>query len=78
MIDRIRGAYGEVGRVDFGEGDPKPDMPDTLYRLLEDVETVGRTFGSGGGVPNCCCCCRFPAEGDLVRKDDAGGVVVPP
>lgn len=77
MIDRIRGAYGEVGRVDFGEGDPKPDMPDTLYRLLEDVETVGRMFGRGGGVLNCCCW-RFPAEGDLDSKDDAGGVVAPP
>ena len=39
-MDRILGAYCDVGRDDFGEGAPKPAMPETLCRLLR---------GTGGG-----------------------------
>jgi hypothetical protein len=42
-IDNIRGEYGETGRADFEEGDPKPDVPETLYRLVLVVDTVGRS-----------------------------------
>lgn len=27
VIDRIRGAYGEIGIEDFCEGHPNPDIP---------------------------------------------------
>jgi hypothetical protein len=47
VIDRIRGAYGDVGRDDLCDGEPRPDIPDTLYLLLEDVDIVGRA-GIGG------------------------------
>lgn len=47
VIDSILGAYGDVGRVVFCDGEPSPDIPDTLYLLLEDVDTVGRA-GIGG------------------------------
>ena len=46
-------------------------MPDTLYRLLEDVEIVGRTGGGGGRLPKVW---RLEAEFDLLS---AGGVVAP-
>lgn len=65
----MRGAYGEVGREDFGAGEPSPDMPDTLYLLLADV----RAFGLVGG---CMLLrfCRFDAEFEVVS---IGGVVPP-
>jgi hypothetical protein len=45
-MERSRGEYCETGRDDLdGEGDPNPDIPDTLYRLL----IVGRGGGGGGG-----------------------------
>jgi hypothetical protein len=47
VIDSILGAYGDVGRDVFCDGEPSPDIPDTLYLLLEDVDTVGRA-GIGG------------------------------
>lgn len=70
-MDNIRGAYGDVGRDDFWDGDPSPDIPDTLYRLLEDVEIVGRAGGGGGRFPKVW---RLDAEFELVS---AGGVVPP-
>jgi len=43
-MDRILGEYSETGRDDLdGDGEPKPDIPDTLYRLL----IVGRCSGGG-------------------------------
>jgi hypothetical protein len=71
-IDSILGAYGEVGRLDFCDGDPKPDIPDTLYLLLDDVDIVGRVGSSGGG--RLAKDWRFEAEFELVR---IGGVVPP-
>lgn len=46
-MDRIFGANGEVGREDFGLGDPKPDIPPTDCLWLAG----GRLFGIGGGDP---------------------------
>ena len=67
----MRGAYGEVGIDIVCEGDPKPDIPETLCRLLIDVATVGR-FGSGGGeFPNFC---KFEEEFEF---ESAGGVLPP-
>jgi hypothetical protein len=43
-MDNTRGAYCEVGRDELCDGAPNPDMPETLYRLLEEVERFGR-FG---------------------------------
>jgi hypothetical protein len=51
--------------VDFGDGEPKPDMPDTLYLLLEDVVTDGRIGGTGGML--LLSFCRLPADIELVR-----------
>lgn len=42
----MRGAYGEFGIDIVCEGDPRPDMPETLYRLFpEEVATDGRVEG---------------------------------
>lgn len=41
-IDKIRGEYGETGKADFKEGEPTPDMPETLCLFELFVETVGR------------------------------------
>lgn len=61
-MDKIRGEYGETGKADFEEGDPKPDIPDTLCLFDPVVETAGRVtpmplrvdedceFGIVGGV----------------------------
>ena len=72
VIDRILGAYGDVGRDDFCDGDPSPDIPETLYLLLEDVDIVGRA--GIGGAPLLFNVCRLEAELEFVR---AGGVVAP-
>jgi len=64
-IDNIRGEYGETGRADFEEGDPKPDIPETLYRLVVVVETVGRV----GAIP-----LRFDEDTEF---GIAGGVLAP-
>ena len=69
-IDVIRGAYGDVGRDDFCEGEPNPDMPDTEYLLQFDVNTVGRC--GIGGAPLLFRVCKWEVE--FVR---AGGVVEP-
>lgn len=71
-IDRILGAYGDVGRDIFCDGEPSPDMPDTLYLLLEDVDIVGRA--GIGWAPSLFNICRLVAELEFVR---AGGVVPP-
>jgi hypothetical protein len=68
-MDVILGAYGEA----FCDGEPRPDIPDTLYRLLEDVKTVGRV-GIGRGAPFVIKFWRFEAEFEVVS---AGGVVPP-
>lgn len=47
VIERILGAYGDTGRVALCDGEPSPDIPDTLYLLLEDVDIAGRA-GIGG------------------------------
>jgi hypothetical protein len=71
-MDKIRGAYGEVRFEDFIAGDPRPDMPETLCLLLEDVDKFGRFGGRGGGMlPTYC---RLEAELDLVS---IGGVFPP-
>lgn len=59
-MDRIRGEYGDAGKADFEEGDPKPDIPETLCLFDEFVEMFGRVmpfrlddeceFGIVGGV----------------------------
>lgn len=49
-MDSIRGAYCDVGSDDFDwDGEPNPDIPETLYLLLEDAEIVGRLLGIVGG-----------------------------
>lgn len=68
-IDVTFGAYCEA----FCNGEPRPDIPDTLYLLLADVKTEGRV-GMGRGVPFAIKLWRFEAEFELVS---AGGVVPP-
>jgi hypothetical protein len=43
-IFKIRGAYCDTGRIAFGGGDPKPDIPPTLY-LLEGTVPGGTLSG---------------------------------
>jgi hypothetical protein len=71
-MDSIRGAYGDGGIDDFCDGEPKPDMPDTLYLLLEEVEIVGRAGGSGGGL-----LARFCGLGKELEAASVGGVFPP-
>lgn len=71
-IERIRGAYGDGGIDVFCDGDPKPDIPDTLYLLLEEVEIVGRAGGNGGGL-----LARFWRLGEEVEVVSVGGVLPP-
>ena len=71
-MERIRGAYGDGGIEDFCEGDPKPDIPDTLYLLLEEIEIVGRAGGSGGGL-----LARIWRLGEEVEVVSVGGVLPP-
>jgi hypothetical protein len=73
-IDKILGAYGDVGRDDFCDGEPRPDIPDTLYLLLEDVDIVGRA-GIGGG-PLLSSVWRLEAELEFVSAGTEG-VVAP-
>jgi hypothetical protein len=40
-----------VGRVDFCEGEPSPDMPDTLCLLLDEFDIGGRAGIGGGALP---------------------------
>lgn len=70
-MDKTRGAYGDE---DFCAGEPRPDIPDTLYLLLEDVMTVGRV-GGGMLLPKLE---RFEAEFEVVSAPGVGGVVPPP
>jgi len=65
VIDRIRGEYGETGKADFEEGDPTPDIPDTLCLFDPVVETIGRV----APIP-----LRFDEDCEFVI---AGGVVAP-
>lgn len=53
-MESILGAYCDVGREDLllDDGDPNPDIPDTLYLLLDDVDIVGRGGTGGGILPN--------------------------
>jgi len=71
-MDSIRGAYGDGGIFDFCDGDPKPDMPDTLCRLLDEVEIVGRAGGNGGGL-----LARFWRLGEELEVANVGGVFPP-
>lgn len=69
VIDVILGAYGDMGRDAFC-GEPKPDIPETEYLLLAEVDIVGRVGGIGG-APLLLYVCRLEVS---VR---AGGVVAP-
>lgn len=75
----MRGAYGEVGRDDFcDEGEPRPDIPDTLYLLPEEVDIVGRV--GTGGAPLTFNAWRLEVEVEVeaeVELGSAGGVTVP-
>jgi len=70
-MDVILGAYGDVGRDEFGDGEPSPDIPDTEYLLLPEVGTAGRGGTGGSPLLNTC---RCELELEFVR---AGGVVGP-
>lgn len=48
-MDRIRGAYCEVGRVVLGA--PSPDMPDTLCLLVREGAAAGRKGRPGVPLP---------------------------
>jgi len=50
-MDNTRGAYCEVGRDELCDGAPNPDMPETLYLLLEEVERFGRVLVGRAGGP---------------------------
>lgn len=67
-MERIRGAYCEVGRVELGE--PRPDMPDTLCLLVTEGEALGRRGGAGAPLTDW----RLVAE---LEVESAGGVVEP-
>jgi hypothetical protein len=43
-----RGAYWDTGRLvlPLGEGDPRPDMPETLYRLEFPLGTIMGRVGA--------------------------------
>jgi hypothetical protein len=74
-IDKILGAKREAGVADLpvGEGEPRPDMPGTLwtlYLLLADVLTDGRIGGTGGTL--LLSLCRLPADIELVRAGVGG------
>jgi hypothetical protein len=71
-MDNIRGAYGDGGIDDFCDGEPNPDMPDTLYLLLEEVEIVGRAGGNGGGL-----LARVWRLGEELEFASVGGVFPP-
>ena len=73
-IDKIFGAYGDVGRDDFCDGEPRPHIPDTLYLLLEDVDIVGRAWI--GGALLLLSVWRLEAELEFVSVG-WGGVVAP-
>lgn len=66
-MERIRGAYCEVGRDELGA--PRPDMPETLCRLLTEEGTAGR---EGRTEPFM----DFRLEAEL-ESESAGGVVEP-
>jgi hypothetical protein len=57
---------------DFCDGEPKPDIPDTLYLLLEEVEIVGRAGGTGGALLT-----RFWRLGEELEFASVGGVFPP-
>ena len=59
-IDVTLGAYGDVGRDELW-GEPKPDIPDTLYLFVEGVAIVGRVGGIRG-EPLLIKECRLEAE----------------
>lgn len=64
-IDKIRGEYGETGKADFEEGDPTPDIPETLCLFDPVVKTVGRPAPT---------LLRFDDDWEF---DMTGGVVAP-
>ena len=69
VIDNIRGAYGEFGIDIVCEGEPRPDMPETLCRLLlEGAATEERLFG---GAPS------FWRFEDEFEFESVGGVLEP-
>lgn len=68
-IDRIRGAYCEVGSFEFGA--PKPDMPETLCLLVTEGAPLGRKGKPGVPLP---IDCRLVAE---LWVERAGGVDAP-
>lgn len=74
MIDCIRGAYGDTGKVDLPliDGAPSPDMPDTLCRLLELRGNDGRDV-NGGGLAWSAVVLRFKNE--FASCNVEGGVV---
>jgi hypothetical protein len=73
-MDKMRGAKEEAGRVDLpvGEGEPRPDMPDTLYLWFGLVLTAGRMGGTGGTLLLLLSLCRLPADMELVRAGVGG------
>ena len=68
-IDKMRGAYGDDGIDMDCEGEPKPDMPDTLFRLLVCVVIAG--LAGRFGAP---CFDRLVEE---LEVESVGGVVLP-
>lgn len=68
-MDSMRGAYGDDGMDIDCDGDPNPDMPETLFRLLVCVVMAG--LAGKFGAP---CFDRFVEELELER---VGGVVLP-
>jgi hypothetical protein len=72
LIERRRGAYCDCGmeEVPSEDGDPSPDMPETLLFLLltELVMTCGLVVGPG----TLACACRFEHEPLLSSEADGG------
>lgn len=77
----MRGEYwetGNAGPLPLWTGDPKPAIPDTLYRLVMPLGLAGsggRVGGTGGGDWSCSLTCKCRAGSDCCPID--GGVMEP-
>lgn len=71
-MDTILGAKGDVGKEEFkADGEPRPDIPDTLCLLFKEAGPAGRAWGNWAMDPKIW---RLEVELDVSKT---GGVVEP-